>query len=137
VAAIGTMASGIGHEINSPLYVIMGRAEAIRDEKDISACTSMPRISSSTPNIFLHREESFGIRPPTSQHELVEIDVHEKLAEALAMGETFTAGRNELKFVRTLRQYQDSCQAGRYPTSFFNIIRNGIQAMAGRRAFWR
>src|SRR3989338_2437605 len=35
VAAIGTMASGIGHEINNPLYVILGRAEAILDEKDV------------------------------------------------------------------------------------------------------
>ena len=31
MAALGTMASGIGHEINNPLYAILGAAEAIRD----------------------------------------------------------------------------------------------------------
>src|SRR3989338_1908122 len=43
MTVIGTMVSGIGHEINNPLYVIMGKAEAIRDEKDISACNEHAR----------------------------------------------------------------------------------------------
>src|SRR4030065_1527246 len=70
VTAIGTMVSGIGHEINNPLYVIMGRAEAIRDEKDISACNEYARdIIKHTKHISAIVKNLSGYIRPVSQHE--------------------------------------------------------------------
>jgi C4-dicarboxylate-specific signal transduction histidine kinase len=37
LAGIGTLAAGIAHEVSSPLFGIMGLAEAIREEDDLSA----------------------------------------------------------------------------------------------------
>jgi len=36
LAGIGTLAAGIAHEINSPLFGVLGLAEAIEDEEDLS-----------------------------------------------------------------------------------------------------
>lgn len=134
VATIGTMASGIGHEINTPLYVIMGRAEAIRDEKDISACNEYARdIIKHTKHISAIVKSLSGYIHPASQHELAKVDVHEKLAQALAMAKiSLLDDRVEIRqnfapVPKISAKPEDIQQV------FFNVIRNGIQAMAGKK----
>ncbi|TAN83861.1 MAG: HAMP domain-containing protein [Gallionella sp.] len=134
VAAIGTMASGIGHEINNPLYVIMGRAEAIRDEKDVSACNEYARdIIKQTKHISAIVKNLSGYIRPASQHELEEIDVNEKLAEALAMAklslldDRIDIRQNFVPVPKIFAKHEEIQQV------FFNVIRNGIQAMAGNK----
>lgn len=43
LAGIGTLAAGIAHEISSPLFGIMGLAEAIADEQDLGLAQSYAR----------------------------------------------------------------------------------------------
>jgi len=43
LAGIGTLAAGIAHEISSPLFGIMGLAEAIADEQDLPLAQSYAR----------------------------------------------------------------------------------------------
>ena len=43
LAGIGTLAAGIAHEISSPLFGIMGLAEAVRDEDDLDLCHAHAR----------------------------------------------------------------------------------------------
>lgn len=43
LAGIGTLAAGIAHEISSPLFGIMGLAEAIADEQDLALAQSYAR----------------------------------------------------------------------------------------------
>jgi C4-dicarboxylate-specific signal transduction histidine kinase len=43
LAGIGTLAAGIAHEISSPLFGIMGLAEAIADEQDLSLAQGYAR----------------------------------------------------------------------------------------------
>src|SRR3989344_1697625 len=38
MTAVGTLVSGIGHEINNPLYVVLATAEALTDEEDLARC---------------------------------------------------------------------------------------------------
>jgi PAS domain S-box-containing protein len=134
VTAIGTMVSGIGHEINNPLYVILGRAEAISDEKDASVCKEYARdIIKYSKHISAIVKNLSGYIRPSSQHELEEIDVHEKLAEALEMvrlsqlDDRIEIRQNFVPVPRILAKPEEIQQV------FFNIIRNGIQAMTGKK----
>jgi signal transduction histidine kinase len=134
VAAIGTLASGIGHEINNPLYVIMGRAEAILDEMDVSVHDEYARdIIKQTKHISAIVKNLSGYIRPSSQHELEEIDVHDKLAEALAMAkltqldERIDIRQNFAQVPKIVAKPEEIQQV------FFNVIRNGIQSMAGKK----
>lgn len=134
VAAIGTLASGIGHEINNPLYVIMGRAEAILDETDVSVHNEYARdIIKHTKHISAIVKNLSGYIRPSSQHELEEIDVHEKLAEALAMAKLSQLDER----IEILQNFASVPKIVAKPEEiqqvFFNIIRNGIQSMAGKK----
>lgn len=134
VAAIGTMASGIGHEINNPLYVIMGRAEAIRDEKDVLACNGYAQdIIRHTKHISAIVKNLSGYIRPAGQHELVKIDVREKLAEALAMAK-FSLLDDRIEIHQNLAPVPEiSAKPEEIQQVFFNVIRNGIQSMAGKQ----
>ena len=133
VAAIGTMVSGIGHEINNPLYVIMGNAEAIRDEKDISECNEHARdIIKHAKHISAIVKNLSGYIRPASQHELENTDVHERLAESIAMAKrSLLDDRIEIR--QNLAPVPNiSAKPEEIQQVFFNVIRNGIQAMAGK-----
>ncbi|MFQ5356412.1 MAG: sensor histidine kinase, partial [Mariprofundaceae bacterium] len=130
VAAIGTMASGIGHEINNPLYVISSIAEAICDEKNISACNGYGRdILRYSKDIAAIVKNLSGYTRPASRHELKEVDVHEKLAEAVSMAELSRLD-DHIEIRQNLAPVPKiSAQPEEVQQVFFNIIRNGIQAM--------
>ena len=133
ITTIANMASGIGHEINNPLYVILGRAEAIQDAKDVSKCQQAGRdiikyvrqISETVSNLS-------GYVRPGSAHDLADVDVNEKLSDAISMAtqsrfsvhieirKNFTAVPSILAKPEEIQQI------------FFNIILNGMQAMQGK-----
>jgi PAS domain S-box-containing protein len=132
MAAIGTMVSGIGHEINNPLYVILGKAEAIRDERDTAACNEHARdIIKYAKHISAIVKNLSGYIRPAGQHELEMTDVQEKLIEALNMAQhSLLDDRIEIRMdfapVPRIAAKPEEIQQ-----VFFNVIRNGIQAMAG------
>jgi len=132
VAAIGTMASGIGHEINNPLYVISGMAEATRDEKDIAICNEYGRdMLKYAKEISVIVKNLSGYSRPARRHELEEVDVHEKLTDAIAMARLSRLDdhieiRQDLAPVPNISATPEEIKQ-----VFFNIIRNGMQAMAG------
>lgn len=133
MAAIGTLASGIGHEINNPLYVIMGKAEVIRDEKDISECNEHARdIIKHAKHISAIVKNFSGYARPAGRHELENVDVHERLSEAIAMAKcSLLDERIEIR-----QDFGEVPKIAAKPEEiqqvFFNVIRNGIQAMAGK-----
>jgi signal transduction histidine kinase len=132
MAAVGTLASGIGHEINNPLYVISGLAEAIRDEKDLSTCNEYGRdILKYGKEISAIVKNLSGYTRPASHDELEKIDVHEKLTEAVSMVKlALLDDRVEIRQSFTPVP-NISAQPEEIGQVFFNIIRNGVQAMDG------
>lgn len=133
MAAIGTMASGIGHEINNPLYVIMGKAEAIRDENDISACNGHGQdIIRHAKHISALVKNFSGYIRPASQHETGKTSINEKLVEALNMAKhSLLDDRIEIR--QNLAPIPEIiAKPEELQQIFFNVIRNGIQAMAGK-----
>ncbi|MDA9982794.1 ATP-binding protein [Gammaproteobacteria bacterium] len=132
VSAIGTMASGIGHEINNPLYAILGMAEAVRDETDISACN---RYGADIIKYSKHISEIVknlsGYIRPASRHDLEQVDVNDKVNEAISMARRSLLDdridiRSALVPVPAI-----SAKPEEVLQIFFNVIRNGIQAIEG------
>jgi signal transduction histidine kinase len=127
------MASGIGHEINNPLYAILGMAEAIRDEKDISRCNEYGQdIIKHSKHIAEIVKNLSGYIRPASKHDLEQVDVNEMLSEAVSMAQrSLLSDRIEFKknlapILKVFAKPEEIQQA------FFNVIRNGIQAMNGK-----
>jgi signal transduction histidine kinase len=133
VATIANMASGIGHEINNPLYAIFGMAEAIGDENDASECRKYGEdIIAQCKQIAETIKGLSGYIRPGSERETETVDVNEKLLDAVSL------------MVRSLESDQVKIRENLLPVPtilakpeeiqqvFFNIIHNGVQAMGAK-----
>jgi signal transduction histidine kinase len=130
MAAMGTMASGIGHEINNPLYAILGRAEAIRDEQDIDRCRDYGKeIIKYAKHIGETVKDLSGYVRPGTQHDRELVDVNEELTEAVSMVEQSLLG-NGVEFTQRLAPVPGiAAKPEEIRQVFFNVIRNAVQAM--------
>jgi signal transduction histidine kinase len=130
VATIANMASGIGHEINNPLYAIVGMAEAIQEENDISGCRKRGEgIVAQCRQISETIKNLSGYFRPGSERETEKVDVNEKLSDAVSL------------IMRSLENNQVKIRENLLPVPmilakpeeiqqvFFNIMHNGVQAM--------
>ena len=133
MSAIGTMASGIGHEINNPLYAILGLAEAIGDEKELSHCHKHSReIIKYSKHISEIVKNLSGFIRPAGKHDLQPVDVNEKLLEAVSMARRSLID-DHLEIQEDFAPVPTVLAKGEEVVQvFYNIIRNGIQAMQGR-----
>lgn len=133
MAAVGTLASGIGHEINNPLYVISGMAEATRDEKDIATCNEYGRdMLKYAKEISAIVKNLSGYTRPANKDDLEPIDVHERLENAVNMVKLALLDDCVEIHQNFAPTPGVSAQPEEIGQVFFNIIRNGVQAMDGK-----
>ena len=84
LAAIGTLVSGIGHEINNPLYMILGTAEALQDATNVDECRRFGteiiehcrKISSTVTNLSQYAR-------PGSMHDKQIVDLNDVVEAAI------------------------------------------------------
>lgn len=133
LAGIGTLAAGIAHEISSPLFGIMGLAEAITDEENledaqgyakeiVKYCRSIREImhdlssysragsGASDESVELRQSVEDAIRLIRRGQEFANVQIDNEMPDGLVI----SARPNEIQQV------------------FVNLIRNGIQAAAER-----
>ncbi len=130
MAAIGTMAAGIGHEINNPLYAILGMAEAIGDEDDTS------KLRAYGNDILKHSKEIAkivrnlsGYVRPTGKQDSRLTDVNKKIDEAVTMA-TRTLLDDRIEIRKDLEPVPDAVAGPEeIKQVFFNVIRNAVQAV--------
>lgn len=132
IAAIGTMTSGIGHEINNPLYAILGRAEAIADGAALDQCREYSReIVKYCKHIASIIKDLAGFVRPNDGDTLESVDVNEKITEAVAMVNMSLLDDH----VKIEEKCHDVPEVQGRPQEIqqavFNIIRNGVQALRG------
>ncbi|MDP6707484.1 MAG: PAS domain S-box protein [Alphaproteobacteria bacterium] len=130
MAAIGTLASGIGHEINNPLYAVMGAAEAIRDGNDLGRAQEHAQdiIGYCKHVAEIIKNLSGYIRPGETQG-LEPVDVNQAIREAVSMAELSLQG-GDLEIHQRLEPVPPiGAKPEEVQQAFFNVIRNGLQAI--------
>ncbi|MGE3154056.1 MAG: sensor histidine kinase [Nitrospiraceae bacterium] len=134
LAAIGSFAAGIAHDINNPLYLILGLAEDLMEQTDptiiqhhardiIDAVKRTSRICSDLTR-YARRADDHGV---------VGVDVHAKLDDAVKIGR-YALLFQDIVVQKAYGAVHATVQGN--PDDllhmFVNLITNAIQAMDGR-----
>lgn len=132
MTAVGTLVSGIGHEINNPLYVLLAAAEALTDEQDLAQCRAYGQeILKQARNIAEIVKNLSRYAQPGARHDLQRVDINASVAGAVRLARRTLGGdRIEIKTTtgaapEILARSEDIQQV------IFNVIRNAVQAIAG------
>ncbi|MBI3585030.1 MAG: PAS domain S-box protein [Nitrospinae bacterium] len=130
MAGIGTLASGIAHEINNPLAGILGMAEAILDENDIikvnSYAKDIVRYTIETTAIV---KELLTYSRQTQNESISTIDMAVILENSIKMAK-HTIDFSSITIISDLKKgCWTSANAGEMQQVFINLIINSIHAM--------
>jgi signal transduction histidine kinase len=131
--SLGVLTAGIGHELNNPLFGILGLGEAIQEETDLN------RIKSYARDIVEHgRRMAAVIRDFAGQtireakDQRVPVDVNGQLDQAWSIVQS----GSELLGVEIQKYYQPHLRVSALPDelrqAFANVLANAVQAMRGK-----
>ncbi len=130
MAGIGTLASGIAHEINNPLAGILGMAEAILDENDIRKVNSYAKdIVRYTLETTAIVKELLTYSRQTQNESISTIDVAVILENSIKMAK-HTIDFSSVTIISDMKKgCWTSANAGEMQQVFINLIVNAIHAM--------
>ncbi|QPJ60643.1 MAG: HAMP domain-containing protein [Candidatus Nitronauta litoralis] len=133
LSGLGTLAAGIAHEMNNPLYTIMGYTEAIKDETD-------PANINKYANKVLTRSKQMasiilnltGYSRSNGHDEPKPVDVNEQLKAATEMA-LLASYSSDIELEQTLGNLPlILAKPEEIQQVLHNIIRNSVQAMQGK-----
>ncbi len=133
LAGIGTLAAGVAHEISSPLFGVLGLAEAIVDEQDLATIHGhASEIISYSKAIRAIVQDLSGYSRSTEADGSEPVDLRRALADALRLVERAGPGR---KVPVQIELAEGLVVMGR-PTElqqvFVNLLKNAIEAVVER-----
>ena len=132
MTAVGTLVSGIGHEINNPLYVVLAAAEALADEQDLARCRAYGNeILKQAKDIAETVKNLSRYAQPGARHDLQRVDVNASIAGAVRLARrSLRDDRIEIK-TTTSPAPDILARPEEIQQVIFNVVRNAIQAIAG------
>jgi two-component system, NtrC family, sensor kinase len=134
LAGIGSFAAGIAHDINNPLQLILGLAENLAEERDLTAVHEQAReiIEAVKRTSAICRDLTRYSRR-ASPHEDVPVSVNGKLDEALRIAR-YASSFHDIEIVK---HYQPGAAVLGNPDEllhvFVNLITNAVHAMEHTR----
>ncbi|TLY20709.1 MAG: PAS domain S-box protein [Nitrospirae bacterium] len=132
LAGIALLTSGLGHELNNPLYSVLGFGEAILDEPD-------PTVMKEHAKTIVEEAKRMGgiIKDLTGRSRIeagdlrVEVDVNEQLDHALGLTGLEQSGAK----IQVQKNYAAVSKIWANPLElrqvFVNVIDNAVRAMEG------
>lgn len=131
--SLGVLTAGIGHELNNPLFGILGLGEAIQEEPDPTRAKSYARdIVEHGKRMAAIIRDFTGVTARESSEQRQTVHLERELDQAL---HTLASGL-ELSAVTVDRQYAgDTCiqaMPDQLRQAFSNILLNALQAMKGQ-----
>ena len=133
MTTVGTLVSGIGHEINNPLYALHAAAEALADETDIECCRAYgrdilkqaTRIAETVKNLSRYAQ-------PGTRHDLQPVDLAQVVEEAVRLAHQ-SLNDEQIEFeITDGRVAEISARFEEIMQLVFNLLRNAIQAIPGQ-----
>jgi signal transduction histidine kinase len=131
--SLGILTAGIGHELNNPLFGILGLGEAIQEEVDLS------RVKAYARDIVVHGRrmaaiirDFAGIATREAKDQRVLVDVNAELDQAWTIVQT----SYEALGVEVQKHYISVSTVNALPDqlrqAFTNVMTNAVQALRGQ-----
>lgn len=133
LAGIGTFAAGIAHDINNPLYLVLGLAEHLVEEQDpaIMRQHADKIVQAVKRTSALCQDLTHYVRRVTAD-DFVNVELNHKLDEALKIARYATI----LQDLSVVKEYAAGPVVKANPEEilhcFVNLMTNAIQAMEGK-----
>ena len=133
LAGIGSFAAGIAHDINNPLYLVLGFAEAIIEEHDPTNIRDLAQeIIQAVSRISTISREFTQYARQSISSEYVDVELNVKLEEAFKIAQYATV----LQDLSVVKDYTGKQLIKAKPDELLhalvNLITNAIQAMDGK-----
>ena len=133
LASIGTLASGIAHEINNPLYTITGLSEHLQDETRPKVIQEfIEEILTAGRRIAAIVQSLNAFARRTQEQAVSDVNLNQTLDEAVKMARMATV----LDQVQVVTQFSDvplvRGKADELLQVFVNLVTNAVQAMEGK-----
>jgi signal transduction histidine kinase len=135
--SLGVLTAGIGHELNNPLFGILGLGEAIQEEPDLTRAKAYARdILEHGRRMAAIIRDFTGVATRESKDQRMPVDVNAQLDQALAIAQT----SQDSLGVNVRKQYVSLPHVSALPDQlrliFINVITNAFQAMRSKGDLW-
>lgn len=133
LGSLGVLSAGIGHELNNPLFGILGLGEAIQEETDLDQVKSYARdIVQHGKRMATTIRDFTGLARAEGKDRQAQVDINEQLDQALKLAQLAHGGAG----LNVQTKYQSLPKTHAVPEElrqvFMNIIANSVQAMQGK-----
>jgi PAS domain S-box-containing protein len=137
LAGIALLTSGLAHELNNPLYIVMGLSEAILDEQDPATMREHAGVVVGEAKRMARILQDLTGRTRIEASDFrTTVDLNEQLDRALELTQPDDGGEN----LAVHKSYQATRGIQANPLElrqvFANILSNAIQAMNGKGALF-
>ncbi len=135
--SLDVLTAGIGHELNNPLFGILGLGEAIQEEADLVRAKGYAQdIVGHGRKMAAIIRDFTGVAARESKSQRMPVDVTAQLEQALAIVQTSLdcLGLNVQKHYVTVSPV--TALPDQLRLVFINVLTNAIQAMNGQGDLW-